>query len=306
MYAYDIKEFISIVISLAGIVASILFVNQPCVATAIICCSVVALVVILAWFSWGRHNRSYTLEVLSNENRGLSIRLLLTYQWLLHGEGKRINKFHPSKLRVCDAHYEYKFKRSHPRKNIFDMKGEFRFKIFPCLFSRLFVKDFDILIVQPKGVPIDAIKYSFDGGHVYHAKASPLKISDGDGKSYTLLKATIALNGKKKINLLQISYTMAGVDEINENDLAKSIIACPFFYMKKAKSIDFAVEYPKDVGYRPKVVCLKKYPYDGRRYASEKLLDFEHENNYLRWTGHPKSHATQAIYVIEMHSPVKC
>lgn len=306
MYAYNIIEFIGVVISLIGIVASTVFVDHPIVASAIISCLVVFLAVILARFSWGRHNRSYTLEVLSHENRGLAIRLLLTYSWLLHGEGKRINKFRHSKLHVSNAHYEYRSKRSNSSRHLFDMTAEFRFTISSCLFSRLFVKDFDIMVLQPKDTQIDAIEYSFDGGPAFYAKTSSLHVHDGDDESPKLLKATISFNGKKKVSLLTISYTMRGVDKIKKDELPKSIIACPFFYMKKTKSIDFAVEFPKDAGYRPKVVCLKKYPYDGKRFASEKLLDFEYENNYLRWTAHPKSHATQAIYVIEMHHPVEC
>lgn len=305
MPVYDIREYVSILVSLFGVMVAI-FDKGSTVVSGVGIGLTLFMAGFLAWHTWGRHNRSYTLQILSKENRGLSIRLLLTYSWLLYGEGKKMNKFHPSKLHISDAHYKYKFEKSHSNRNIFDMKCEFRFKLSSGLLSRLFLKDFDILILQPCGTLIDAIEYSFDGGYTYHAKTSPIHISDGGGKSPKLLKATIAFNDKKEINFLNISYTMAGVDQIDKKHLSQSIIACPFFYAKKIKNISFAIVYPENVGYRPKVVCLKKYPYDGKRYVSEKLLDFESENSFLKWTGHPKSHATQAIYVIEMHYPVKC
>lgn len=304
MYAYDIKEFIGIAISLVGIVLAVLHNGSAVIAT--VGCLVALIAIILLWFAWGRHNRSYTLQVLSKENRGLSIRLLLTYSWLLHGEGKRINKFRPSKLHIAEAEYRYRFKRADPHKDIFDMDCAFHLKVSSCIFSRLFLKDFDILIVQPAGTLIDSIEYSFDGGYRYRAKTSAIHISDGGKTSPKLLKATIPFNGRKNVKFLDITYSMTDVDEINQDHLNISILACPFFYARKMKNINFVVEYPSDVGYRPKVMCLKKYPYDGKRYASEKLLDFESENDFLRWTGCPAAHTTQAIYVIEMHGPVKC
>lgn len=251
-----------------------------------------------------KQNREYTLYVLSMENRSLSLRLLLTYNWLLQTKNQYVERFSASKLHMSKARYEFEFRRSGEKgNNLYDMRCQYTFTVKGAWASQY---DFDILIMQPKGNEMRSIQYAFgEYGHVYDAGTEPIRLSGSRKKLPALWKARISFNGNKDIDRLIVSYTMPSVDRIDEKHLGNTIIVCPFIYARKVDCVEFIVRYPKEVTYRPNAICLKKYPYDGKKYAPQKLLSFEADDSALVWRACPKTCSAQAIYVIEMHEPVE-
>lgn len=68
------------------------------------------------------------------------------------------------------------------------------------------------------------------------------------------------------------------------------------------QQFDIKINYPKDFQYHPQAVCLKLYPYDGKRYQPEKIVDFLSSDNNSEWSIDPVRCVTNAVYVIETHS----
>jgi len=301
MSVSDIIGYIITVLSFLSVVIPALHIeNRPLLYLLMVFAGVLSVGMFLVLYY--KQSREYTLYVLSMENRTLSLRLLLTHSWLSQIKNPYVDKFSPSKLHMVKACYEFMFERSRENGNIYDMKCRYTFTIKRSWRSP---RDFDVLIMQPGGREIRSIQYAFgEYSYVYDANTEPIRLSGSNKKLPTFWRARIPFNGKKDVDKLIVSYTMPEVDRIDDKSLGDSIIICPFIYAKRVDSIAFKIKYPGYVSHVPRVICLKRYPYNGRRYTPRKLLNFQAEDNALTWSACPETCMAQAVYVIELHDPV--
>ena len=242
-------------------------------------------------------NKTYTLQILSRENRALSIRLLLTYERLLRSQDEFVDRFCVSKLRVSHAFYRYEIKESLTDNK--DLHCTFTFKIKKVPKSQ---HSIDILIVQPRGGMLDTITYTFDNSGNFHAvDVKPINLAQTMTNFSGFWKANIPLYPSKDIRKITVHYVLKDVYR-TAPDVYGAFLLCPFIYAKKMNQFDIEIEYPNDSTYQPITVCLKLYPYNGKKYRPEVLIGSEIGKKSL-WHIHNPKCITNAIYVVETHHP---
>lgn len=241
-------------------------------------------------------NKTYTLQILSRENRPLSIRLLLTYERLLRSQDELPERFFPSKLHVDCAHYHYEILQSNSK--IKDLKCTFTFQIKKIPKSQQTV---DILIAQQRGKELNAINYKFNKNTQEQVANVTSLVSRQDKVGLQgFWKASIPLTSDDRIDTLIVSFTLKAVHRIALDECG-TILLCPFIYAKRVDWFDIEVRYPDDPAYQPDTICLMFYPYDGKKYRPQNLKNFETRDR-LSWTISSSRCVTKAIYIIETHN----
>ena len=105
---------------------------------------------------------------------------------------------------------------------------------------------------------------------------------------------------KVAFETLIVSYTLKEI--YRTGNTSRAFLLCPFVYCKKIDQFDAEIIYPKDAKYQPKTVCLKLYPYNGKKYKPEQIVDFLSRDERSLWSIQPVHCITNAVYIIEMHS----
>lgn len=242
-------------------------------------------------------NKTYTLQILSRENRHLCIRLLLTYERLTRSKDEFTEKFYPSRLHVYGAHYHYEILQSDSR--IKDLKCIFEFHIKKIPKKQ---RAIDILIAQPRGKKLNTIRYKFNEEKMERVSdVTPIAFTHCPTDFQGFWKANIPLDHADNIRSITVSFTLKEVHSITRNEYG-AFLLCPFIYAKKIDWFDVDIKYPDDPTYQPSTVCLKCYPYDGKKYRPETLKGFETSDKSL-WTIRHSMCVSTAIYLIETHNP---
>lgn len=241
-------------------------------------------------------NKTYTLQILSRENRALSIRLLLTYERLLRSQDEFVEKFCVSKLHVNCALYCYEIKESSTDNKDLHCTFTFHIKRIPKNQHSL-----DILIAQPRGGMLKTIKYAFDVESYHTVDVKPISLTPTAASFSGFWKANIPLNRSQNIKKITVQYVLKGVYR-TAPDMYGAFLLCPFIYAKKMDRFDVQIKYPNHADYRPITVCLKLYPYNGKKYRPEMLTGSETGGKSFWEISNPNC-ITNAIYVIETHNP---
>lgn len=244
-------------------------------------------------------NKMYTLQILSRENRPIAIRLLLTYERLLRSQDEFAEKFYPSKLHVNNAHYCYEILQSSLKLK--DLKCEFTLHIKKIPKKQCSV---DILIAQPRGKKLDTINYRFnDDTNEQVTDVRPMNFKQRGADFQGVWKASIPLDHGKHIYTITVSFTLKEVHRLTRDEYG-ALLLCPFIYANKIDCFDVEVKYPDDPIYKPDTVCLKFYPFDGKKYRPQRIKNLE-TGDKLSWTTNRLKCVTNALYVIETHNPPK-
>ena len=302
MSTNDILSYLFTAISFFSVVFAIFRDETTIFACVLIIFSALSFAFLLIYLR-STQNKEYTLQILSKENRISSTRLLLTYNLLVQTKDKFTEKFCAPKLRFEKASFRYDIaKAAEPDANCVNLK--FKFKLNLVKYKRT-PKVFDILITHPPVQQIDSIAYSFSGDKsIYHSKVRKIRLLGSNTELSTFCKTNILFNGKTDIETLTVSYIIPGVYRIDKEHISGAIIACPFIYARRIDRIEFALNYPEDVPYRPNAVCLKLYPYNGMRFTPQSLMNFKSENNFSLWTTPTVRCTTRAVYIIETHNAI--
>lgn len=244
-------------------------------------------------------NKTYTLQILSREDRPLCIRLLLTYERLARSKDEFTEKFYPSKLHVHEAHYYYEILQSNSK--VKDLKCVFTFQIKKIPKKQ---RAIDILIAQPRGKKLNTIHYRFNEEENERVSdVVPMPFTPGTADFHGFWKASIPLDHSEHIHTMTVFFTLKEVHRITRNEYG-AFLLCPFIYANKVDWFDIKLKYPNDSTYQPSTVCLKFYPYDGKKYRPETLKGFETTDKSF-WTIDRSRCVSTAIYVIETHNPPK-
>lgn len=242
-------------------------------------------------------NKMYTLQILSRENRPISIRLLLTYERLLRSQDEFVEKFYPSKLHVYNAHYCYEILESSLESK--DLKCEFTFHIKKIPKKQC---SLDVLIAQPRGKKLDIISYRFNDDKKEQAiDVRPITFKQSGADFQGFWKASIPLDHDKHIHTIMVSFTLKEVHRLTPNEYG-AFLLCPFIYANKIDYFYVEVEYPDKSIYKPDMVCLKFYPFDGKKYRPQKIKSLETDDK-SSWKTNRLKCVANALYVIETHNP---
>lgn len=268
MSASNILSYIFTSISFLSVLFSIFNNNHQIISVSILVPLAILSFLFLVIYLRKNQNKLHTLHVLSKENRGLAVQLLLTYEQLKYSKDTFSERFSTTKIHTNNANYFYEITPSEDSSKIDNLKCIFTFQI------RKAPKDgvFDILIAQPRGMSIKTIKYKFDDSEKeYTTYVREISQAKNKKDSPRLLRAKITLNnGQKCIKTLIVSYTLENAYSIHNG----AFLLCPFIYAKKVNRFDVQIKYPNEQKYLFNNVCLKVYPYNGRRFQPQKIANF--------------------------------
>lgn len=295
MSANDILGYVFTTISFLSVIYSV-FDDKSNYACLIFILALLSFVFLLNFIRI-KQNKTYTLQVLSRENRPLSIRLLLTYDRISHSKDEFAEKFSPSKLHILEGNYYYEILQSKSKAK--DLRCEFTFKI-----KKIPKKQYslDILVAQDKGRKLKTISYKLNNesdNHIVDVK--PVTLEQNKTNFQGFWKASIPFDNYKNIHTMAVSFTLKEVYNTMRNE-DEALLLCPFIYAKKIDKINIEVKYPDDSTCTPNTVRLKLYPYDGKKYRPRNLKDFS-KCSEVSWKVSPSKCVTNAVYVIEIRNP---
>lgn len=297
MSANDIMSYFFTTLSFLSVIYALFVDNTGTFACVLALFAIFSFLFLIRHIRFGQ-NKVHTLQILSKENRPYALRLLLTYEQLKYSTDIFSKNFSTPKIHADFAHYVYEIiPSSDPSKNS-DLKCTFTFQIKKAPKNGAF----DILISQPRGKALKAIKYKFSkDGQEHITNVKKIKLAQNKAGFSGFLKAQISLNDdQERIETLIVSYTLKEI--YRTGNTSRAFLLCPFVYCKKIDQFDAEIIYPKDAKYQPKTVCLKLYPYNGKKYKPEQIVDFLSRDERSLWSIQPVHCITNAVYIIEMHS----
>lgn len=223
-YVFTTLSFLSVIYALFGNKTGIF----ACVLVLLALSSFLFLIQHLKY----RQNKTYTLQILSRENRSLALRLLLTYEQLKCSTDVFSEKFFTPKLYVDSAKYSYKIVPSDDISKNNDLECIYKFHIRKAFDSRLF----DILIAQPRGKSLETIKYKFsESGKERTANVKKINIAQNKTDFSGFWKAQISMEGYEHIQILIVSYTLKEV--YRTHNTSGSFLLCPFVMQRKCSNL---------------------------------------------------------------------
>lgn len=265
---------------------------------------------VIIYLLWKSRNKMHTLQILSKHNRTNTLRLLLTYEQLRKMPAHSGDRFKTSRLRIEVAQFSYKILHNPEdapllKRRCYNLLCSYEFTIKRCYKSH---KDFDMLILQPRGDSMNGINYRFQHDDL---SWSDWQTSSVNGIFFSP-KETDQINGiwRARIPLppsivaFQITFELKNV---YHNDNEGAIVICPFNFAKEIKALNIQIDYSdlknsiRPDSNRPNSIALDIYPYDGSKCVSEKVIDFKHSDDI--WQCHLQHSHIYAVYVAKIHYP---
>lgn len=248
--------------------------------------------IILVDYLYTITNKSKVLQILSDENRSLSIRLLLTYESLKQHSNPHDEIFQTGNLDIDKATYRYEVKKNGTKDGPFDLKCTWTFELKK---SRK-TDSISFLISQPRGIKTHTITYtvnnvSFDGS----VRPVPLT-NHSDFKGF--LRCTIP--PQSHLEKLSIEFTMKKAYQAKTTG---AFLTCPFFFAKSIRNLTIQCDYQEvnDI-IQPANFSLLFYPYDGRKCKVKRIGSFVKDKEKSIWECSVSRDliCSQAIYITEI------
>lgn len=265
----------------------------------VVCAVICAITLFILLLS--EQNKMYTLQVLSRENRNLSLRLLLLYNRLLRSQDEITSKFQASRLIVSNAVYRYsiinKKRDADPLK---DVECVFTFTIKRAVRTKIHA-----IIVQDRGSTIQKLTYNFDKSGETPVRLTPISITSstkgtnfmGFYRAEITLPKRILLCSKERRPSLVVKFRLGKTYNTNSN--YQPFLICPFIYAKKMRAFKIELDCSGlPIALRPNVVNLFYYPYDGTRYMPNHVANFPAPQDGV-WKKNVARCHTSAIYFLE-------
>ena len=254
---------------------------------------------ILCFFLHSLKNKEHTLHMLVRDERNRTLFLLLTYDYLRTFPSEISHDFYTSKFQASEAVYTYHIVPNAKDDRLYDLICEFQFNF--CQRKTL-QKDFDILILQPRGEKELRIDYEFDGEHFQTKPEEIIRGEDNktcfDGLLWAKLNLPQDKNSPKK---LKVSFRLKKVYRIKE---IGTIVICPFIYVTVLSNLTIHLDYTRiKVRNRPKNVTVKMLPYDGRKGIVAKIGDLQTNDDAKNWeySISGKKCSSHAVYFVDIY-----
>lgn len=264
-----IVEFITLALSLLSTFTGIITGNY--LFFYITCALVFLSFIVLLYFLYSSNNREHTLHMLVKDNRTRTLLLLLTYNFLRNSPPEVNKGFSPSKLQAKRASYTYDFTPNEVSNGYYDLRCKFVFE----LTKNQRRKDFDILIMQPRGEKESAIEYSFNENAFVKAEVRPIELGEQKKASFTgLLWGRLKLPDEiEHLQKLTVRFRMKKVSRLQKEG---AIIICPFIYVNMLTEFTIKMNYTEvPENYHPNAVSLQMIPYDGSHGIANEIADIQ-------------------------------
>lgn len=254
--------------------------------------------IVLLYFLYSSNNREHTLHMLVKDNRTRTLLLLLTYSFLRNSPPEVNKGFSPSKLRAKSATYTYKITPNKESDEYYDLRCEFEFE----LTGNQHRKDFDILILQPRGEKDSVIEYSFNEKDFVRTEVRPIELGEQKETSFAgLLWGRLKLPDESEyLQKLTVRFQLKRVYRPQKEG---AIIICPFIYVNMLTEFTIKMNCTKiPKSNYPNAVSLQMAPYDGSRGITSDIADIQQTSQGI-WESTisgRKCHA-HAIYIVSIY-----